>query len=80
MHIYRAVGVCISQSHSPRQIGDAAMCLAVHKVAPSADGLSKHNTGQGRIGHAPEAELLYLGDYKSGKCSADHPAVYGKPA
>ena len=70
----------IVDAHAPGERGFRAERLAVHEVAPSADGLREHDAGGRHIRELEEGDLLDARHHENGERAEEDTAVDGKTA
>ena len=79
MYVYRRT-VGQGETHAAENSRFRAEGLAVHKVAPAADGLSDEQPHHAAVGHRPELDLLDAAKDECRQKAHDDCAVDGKPA
>ena len=72
--------VCSLAHHSPGQIRRRAVCLLIHKVAPSAYSLSDKETDHCNVKNRHDFHFLYFGNSQTAEQRTDYSAVNSKSA
>ncbi len=67
--------VCSLAHHSPRQVCYSAVCLLIHKIAPSADSLSKQKSHHSYVKNRHNTHLLDFGNGKSAQQRSDNSSI-----
>ena len=72
--------VCSLAHHSPWQIRRRAVCLLIHKIAPSAYSLSDKETDHCNVKNRHDFHFLYFGNSQTAEQRTDYSAVNSKSA
>lgn len=72
--------VCSLAHHSPGQIRRRAVCLLIHKIAPSAYSLSDKETDHCNVKNRHNFHFLYFGNSQTAEQRTDYSAVNSKSA
>ena len=81
MNIKRLISrKAVANAHSPRQSRFRSESLSVHKVAPSSDKLSQHDSGHYHIRHFEKSELFMTANNIEHYSADYNAAVYRKSA
>lgn len=72
--------VCSLAHHSPGQIRRRAVCLLIHKIAPSAYSLSDKETDHCNVKNRHDFHFLYFGNSQTAEQRTDYSAVNSKSA